>query len=271
MGNQQVRLLEIIVPTWYNDTIRGDYIMLKECEWCKKEFETQNVRKVYCSKNCGLKSNRRKHRDVSKLKFDYFKIQEIKTKKLNYIQRQVIIGGLIGDGSINKNYSYCLTQCDKQKEYLDYKTQLMGEIFQRKAKPYIKDNRMQWSTGSIKHPELIELRDIAYPDGKLTINSWIDEIDELGLTIWYLDDGCFNKDKRSLQCSLSTAAYSWDENIYLRDFLMNKFNIKSRILTIHDKRYDVDRYGLTINKGEAITFRQIVKPFTPRTMMYKIE
>lgn len=245
--------------------------MVKECKWCKKEFETQNVRKIYCSNSCKLKFNRRKHRDVSKLKFDYFKIKDIKAKSLNYIQRQIIVGGLIGDGSINKNYSYCLTQSDHQKEYLDYKIHLMGDIFQRVPKCYIKDGRKQWSIGSIKHPELIELRDRAYPNGKLTIGSWVDEINELGLAIWYLDDGSFNKNKQSLQCILSTDAYTEEGNIYLQKLILRKFNIKSSIIKVHDKRYNVIRYRLIINKHEAITFREIVRPFTPKTMMYKIE
>jgi len=244
--------------------------MFKKCEWCEKEYEYKSSKSKYCSNSCKLKASRMRNRDVSKLKFDFYKIQDIKKKELNYTQRQCILGGLIGDGSINRNSNYLITHCEKQLPYLEYKITLMGELFQRKPKKYKNKTGFQYCIGTIKHPTFEELRKIVYPNDKIKIGDWINEIDELGLAIWYLDDGTYNK-KHGGQCSLSTDAYSLEENETIRDFIENKFNIKASTTKYYDKRYDKTRYRTLFSRVEGEKLRDIVSKYTPECLKYKIK
>lgn len=244
--------------------------MFKKCEWCNKEYEYKSPKSKYCSNSCRLKASRMKNRDVSKLKFDYYKIQDIKNKDLNYNQMQCVLGGLIGDGSINKNCNYLITHCEEQLPYLEYKINLMEDLFQRKPKKYKNKNGFQYSVGTIKHPIFGKLRELVYPDDKIKIGNWINEIDELGLSIWYLDDGSYNK-KYGGQCSLSTDAYSLEENEIIKEFIEFKFNIKSSITKHYDKRYDKYRYRILFSKAEGEKLRNIVSKYTPECLKYKIK
>jgi hypothetical protein len=50
------------------------------------------------------------------------------TKKLNLNQKQLLIGLLIGDGTISSNYVFKLSHGENQKEYLEWKIQLLNKL-----------------------------------------------------------------------------------------------------------------------------------------------
>ena len=65
---------------------------------------------------------------------------------LSESQKQVIISGLLGDGCItttNSNSTYFVTNC-KYEEYIDYKSNLLGNLF--------KNKRLQEVNGYCKTP-----------------------------------------------------------------------------------------------------------------------
>jgi hypothetical protein len=118
------------------------------------------------------------------------------------ITRQVFLGGILGDGGLYKRgygryYYYAETHGITQANYLAWKRELVGEGFRgglcrvidrRKHRTVEKPN---WTTPS--HPIFTELRPQFYADGRgeksIIPDVVMEELDEFGLMIWYLDDG----------------------------------------------------------------------------------
>ena len=128
---------------------------------------------------------------------------DIKWQDLTNITRQVFLGGILGDGGLYRKkgygryYYYAETHGITQADYLAWKRALVGEGFRgllcrvidwRKDRAVEKPN---WTTPS--HPIFNELRPQFYAEGcgdkSIIPNVVMEELDEFGLMIWYLDDG----------------------------------------------------------------------------------
>ncbi|MBT4661502.1 MAG: hypothetical protein HOC18_06325 [Candidatus Marinimicrobia bacterium] len=125
---------------------------------------------------------------------------------------QVIIGSILGDGSIRgkldryRNFQFYECHESKQNDYVDWKTNILKEQFL--AKSWYKNRvgcggnsgrEMQTAT----HPIFTLLRDEFYPERihsrkQIIPTNRIEKLDELGLLIWYLDDGTHGRRKNRL-------------------------------------------------------------------------
>ncbi|MDK2821847.1 MAG: recombination protein RecA [Clostridia bacterium] len=245
---------------------------IKICINCGKEYTPVHNRKdgKYCSRACKDRyKNDKKPRLTDK---NYKKANIIKKQPLTKEQRQIIIGSLLGDGSINLENVFLITQSDKQKEYLDWKVKKLGSIIMRNPKAYHRKNGLtQWHIHSIKHPEIEEIRNKVYINGQKTLGKWINELNELGLAVWYMDDGSFNKNPNSLQCTISSDNFTEEENYQLKEFLKQRFSIEAKVQELKDKRYNILRYRLRINRHEADKLFELIRKYVPQCMKYKIK
>ena len=46
--------------------------------------------------------------------------------KINKESRNLLIGLLLGDGTISNNYVFKLSHCEQQRDYLEWKIKLLG-------------------------------------------------------------------------------------------------------------------------------------------------
>lgn len=83
----------------------------------------------------------------------------------------------------------------------------------------------------------------------------------LALAIWIMDDGC----KLGKGLKLATNSFSYDDNLYLVNLLLNKYNIKS---TIHKTGTD-NQYNIYIWTESMPTLVNLVKPYIIPSMKYK--
>lgn len=188
----------------------------------------------------------------------------------------VIIGMLYGDGSINKKYPSTLTLCQSgaQKEYLEYKIQIlqhlglkackMREMHCKNREPaYIidfTDQRIKWFYEKFYDA-----------DHKRKVNiSLLRHLTPIGLAIWYMDDGnlVFKKDNDyAKDCSafcLNTQAFSYADHLLLVKFFKKKFRMEPHINK--DKKYN----KLYFPAKYAKDFFNLIRPYIPSTMDYKI-
>ena len=121
---------------------------------------------------------------------------------LSESQKQVIISGIFGDGSIvttNSNSTYFTTNC-KYLEYLNYKKELLGELFSSLSQ--VKKNGFCktpiWILRSKSSNKLLELK-------TLPINDLLDNLNNLGIALWFYDDGSLHK--KSLFYNLNTHSF----------------------------------------------------------------
>ena len=141
-------------------------------------------------------------------------------------QLQVFLTSQLGDGCIatsNSNSTYYITNC-KYEEYIDFKIALLGDWFKNKRR--INKN------GFAKTP-IWEMRSKSSNFLLFVKNAQIDDIinglDELGIALWFYDDGSLHKTK--LFYNLNTHKFSKEiqERVFIPFF--NKFGIYPKLRT----------------------------------------
>ena len=191
------------------------------------------------------------------------------------IQKAVIIGSILGDGFLqktgSKNARLRLEHSLKQKEYLIWKCQILGNYFQSKPQILERNNpifdktyqyiRAQSYSGS----ELGKLCRLFYIDGKKVIPSKISDLfkDPLCLAIWFMDDGYYYQ--RDKIAYLYLPKYNQASINNLLNVLKVNFNL-APILKVKKR----GEYVLNFSVEETKKLVQIIKPFVISSMKYKI-
>jgi hypothetical protein len=207
-------------------------------------------------------------------------LAELSSKgSLSSLQREVLIGALLGDGTLHKgknavnvNFKYELTE--KSKELVD----CLYFIFQDLVGTPPRLQRRTRSGNSIwfctyRLPELRHWQNIFYaldaqgnnvrrvPD---QLHKWITP---LSLAIWFMDDG--NKGTEG-GYYFHTQYFTLGEARKLQQILGKKFHLE---VSVHyDEQRNTNRkyLSLYILKGSVAKFNTLVEPFILPCMQYKL-
>lgn len=192
---------------------------------------------------------------------------------LNYIENQVVLGSLLGDSSISKtNRHSCRFRCvhsSSQKDYISFKHFLLERIIPSG----IKDIRkiVKFPNGKefdAKHLSIqsrtnrifSELRELCYPNNKKDISKeWLDQLDELGLCFFYLDDGSLYSNSNAVFCM---HAFSDKSKQLFISYLYCRFGILSKMAKDGNRLY--------IDSKNTKKFHKLICEFVPISMQYKI-
>ena len=191
-------------------------------------------------------------------------------------QKQMVMGSLLGDGTITESGAYSCSHSIKQKEYFDHKMQVLFNLhsncFQRYAYLAI-DNvnlvndteSLHFTTGCNKY--LYELRNIYYPNGKkiFPYEYLKDNLEAEGLAYWYCDDGGINSRTYS---NLFTYGYSVSEQEMMLKLFKDKFGLEARIKIDNSKVRN--NCFLSFDRFNTIILIDLVEPYLVPTMRYKI-
>ena len=202
-----------------------------------------------------------------KFRIRTFKRWERHNIQIEEKQEQIIIGCLLGDGSISKdNRNSCHQSClefkqgPKQKDYLWWKYHQLKNLCISEPKEL---NNGQWRFRTVNHPVFSEMRKFWYPEKtKIISYSLIDKINILGLSVWFMDDG--SNSNQGLFLKFCTCGFSYNENIILRNVLQDKFQIKSQIRIYGGYNH------LVIETGNRLKFINLIKPFIVPCLNYKL-
>lgn len=158
--------------------------------------------------------------------------------KLTPLQRQVIIWGTLGDGHIDKRENqsmYIESHTIDEKDYLFWKYELLKPMFNNpptfykgKVITHLNNKAYQckdyYRMSSKVVDDLVSIRDMDRIEK-------IKTLDELGLSLYMLDDGSRGK----YTWELCLAMFSDEEKEYFLNECKKKFDINGRIMT--DNRY----------------------------------
>ena len=200
--------------------------------------------------------------------------------KFNKESRNLLISMLLGDGTISNNYVFKLSHGYKQKEYLEWKINLLNEygIKNNGLKEYI--STKGYNTGDIVYysqlsviPFIKLLRRIIYKPKKNYSNRKIlNRLNALGVAIWYMDDGHINIRKTNdkihgFYIKIATCL-SKENNQIIIDYFKEVWNI-----SFYQFKEGKDTYSLCCGTQEGIKFIEIVKPYIEScpSMIYKIQ
>lgn len=208
----------------------------------------------------------------NRLKLKLLKGERIMPKVLNITedQFQVFLGSMLGDGhfrktSENGGVSLIICHCAKQKSYLEYKKQILGElandIYIKKITDYrFKNPEYEEVYLSTKaNLDLVEFYNNWYTPKKEVYAEDLYKITPLGLAIWYMDDGSKIKEGGGLLC---TNAFSIESLKIIQEMFLTKFDIK---VSIYEKSHQI-----YIPVKEFIKFAELIKPYIIEDMYYKL-
>jgi len=185
---------------------------------------------------------------------------------------QLLIGSILGDGSFMKqekpehNSRLSIAHSAKQAEYAIWKYKLLDSyglagkirkniiVSDRYKNGFITEYRFK----SKAHLLFTSYRKMFYPCGiKTIVYENIKCLGDLGLAIWYMDDGY----KHSVSYALSACGFTVKELEILVKVLEENFNIKA---TIHASKI------LYIAAESREKFKSIIYPYILPSLRYKL-
>ena len=198
--------------------------------------------------------------------------------KITKDSRNLLIGLLMGDGTISNNYVFKLSHGEKQKEYLEWKINLLKDygIRTNGLKEYYSTcgynigNKVYYT--QLKITNFIKLlRRIVYkPKKNYSNRKLLNRLTPEGIAIWYMDDGHINIRKTNdkihgFYIKISTCLSKEDNQIII-DYFKEVWNIS--FYQFKEKQY----YSLCCGTQEGIKFIELIKPTveTCPSMLYKI-
>jgi len=99
---------------------------------------------------------------------------------------------------------------------LHIKTRIYNQ-YEKQQKKYYKKISMR----SKSLPELVSYRNLFYPSGKKAVTKDIlNKVNELGLTVWYCDDGSYHFTQRAVR--LMTDSFSHNEQVIIQKWFKDK-------------------------------------------------
>jgi hypothetical protein len=201
----------------------------------------------------------------------------------------VIVGMLLGDGSICKKYTHKLTLCqgEKQKDYLDLKCEILKSFGYKMFAVRTNINGFGDGSNGKKYKKfIVDFGDKRnewfyrkfYGGGKRKITyQFIRHLNQYGLAIWFMDDGNNQMSKKKSKkhpegvrqnyYCLNTQGYSYEENVMLQEMLEKKFGLISNIHK--DKKYFKLYFGAKGNGAK--TLANLVRPYIHPMFNYKLD
>lgn len=177
-------------------------------------------------------------------------------------QKSIIVGKLLGDGSLRRKVNTLLeiNHSYKQKDYVFWLYEKFKKYVATPPKLRVSGtNRFSYRFTTLSSPELNEFYETFYTKNHKKFISQDIRLNSLTLAIWFMDDGC--KSRRSVY--LNTQQFSFDEQLILLE-LLKHLNLKATLNK--DKNYYRIRFS-----GESIDeFIDMVKPYVLPSMLYKL-
>ncbi|HWC10574.1 MAG TPA: recombinase RecA [Acidimicrobiales bacterium] len=196
--------------------------------------------------------------------------------RLSGFQWEVVLGGLMGDGSLSPTRSghgarYRFGHGARQTSYCDWKASLFENVD--------KSRSVRASDGAVfcdlaPLPELAELRRAVYVGGqKVLSDDYLKQLKPLSLAIWYMDDGTFALRAKGVQArtregsgrsEICVQAMEPTTRTRLAAYLADTWGIRPKLVSRSGKAFFV------FDKDETAKLHALVAPFVHPSMEYKL-
>ena len=196
-----------------------------------------------------------------------------KTLKLTDLQREILIGTLLGDGHLEtqnqgRTYRLKIEHTFWQKEYTDWLyrifkdwvlTQLQEKIQKVNGIP-----RKKYWFSTISHGAFRFYAQQFYQNKKKILPRLIQKwLSPLTIAVWYMDDGSIKSD-RHRALILNTQCFTKKENQKLIEIIKKKFDIE---MSLRPQR---QQWQLYIGSLSVEKFIQLIWPYVLPSMRYKL-
>ena len=191
-------------------------------------------------------------------------------------QKQIILGGLLGDASFYKEKKYIsFSQSEKQLNYIKWKYSMFYNDEKHLHSVYNTWNNQRYLRyyfyyylNSNNALYSFINKNLYSNEGRKKISlKYLNELTPLGLAIWWMDDGCMCLSKRNRYGKLSTHCFNYEEHILLQKYFKEKWNINVAI------KQEKECYFLRFNVEDLKKLIKIIYPYVTQVdgMSYKID
>jgi hypothetical protein len=202
-----------------------------------------------------------------------------KTLKLTKIQREVLIGLLLGDGSMQNGRTYRLMHVQggrKKDVYTNHLFQIFGPwiLTPPKLSPFRSGGGNykrgeSWRLSILSHGNLRFYGKLFYKDGDKKLPKRIGKfLTARGLAYWYMDDGSI-KSKQSKGVLFNTQSFTLNEVKLLCTVLLSKFGIQASPRRTPSEEKKGAAWQIYISGKSFITFSQLISPYLLPKLAYK--
>lgn len=200
-------------------------------------------------------------------------MKNYKEIKIENDLKQLLIGSLLGDGCFcsagkhTKNKCLSIAHSSKQKEYLKYKWDILNKynLVSPIVEYHLNNKRYShelvgYRFRSKLHPIFTDIRNKYYDSNghKRVYKEFVEDIDALGLAIWYMDDGYVTKNS----CILSTCSFTLEEQSLLANILLDKFELHFNVGKNDNSMY--------LQAKDFSKFVELIKDYIIPSMQYKL-
>ncbi len=180
---------------------------------------------------------------------------------LTEMQRSVIVGSLLGDGSMRckRNALLEVNHCLKQRVYVDWKWTIFKNLV--KTPPKVRNGngcRKAYRFTTLSLPQLTPFYAAFYAAGRKAIPDL--ELTPLALAVWFMDDGC----KSRSTVYLNTQQFDEGGQTRLLTMLARQCGVNGSLN--RDKTYR--RIRIAVHSMER--FRALIEPYLLPEMRYKL-
>jgi recombination protein RecA len=200
-------------------------------------------------------------------------------KKITEVQKQVILGSLLGDGSIRYpkrllrglGCGIIMMQSEKHLSYIRLKEKVMSHhVTSVKVQKTGWNKAPMYRVGTECSPlisDLINRLRITDRYGKKIVSKeWLNGLTPLGIAIWYCDGGSLCT-KKSLSVRLSTHGFPKEQTEKIIIYFQEVWGIE--FLIVPEVRRGKILYSLRANKDSSEKFLKLISDYIPEGMAYK--
>lgn len=226
-----------------------------------------HTKNVVCTPNHRFYVKRHGYVEANDLIVHEHIISYVKGKKLTNIQKSVLIGKMLGDGSLRKpnsgNFGVCYSHSEKQLEYLKYCYNILGDLSNQNIDTIISGyGSTMYRTNTCFDRSITELFDKWEINGIKEFPSNV-KLDPISIAFWYMDDGSLShSDKQKDRACFATNGFS-EKSIDNLLKELNKFNIKG-------VKYNSKGWRIRLNKDDAEKLFLLIRKYIPDDMQYKL-
>ena len=195
--------------------------------------------------------------------------------------REIILGSLLGDGSLKihkgyRNARFSFRHSETQSGYFHWKVNLLKKIssnkdvFLQKPDGFSANHKLRYQSKALE--ELTELYRLTHKRNKFTIRrKWLNQMTPLSLAIWWFDDGSLiSNSRKGVFC---TDGFSKESVTILARYLKVVWDINAHVAPIGRKRNGRQEqyWRLWIRSTDELKkFLRIILPHTPKSMLSKV-
>ncbi len=197
--------------------------------------------------------------------------------------REIILGSLLGDGSLKihrpyKNARFSFRHSVRQKEYFWWKANLLKEVageksvfIQKNDGGFSKNPKLRFQSKAME--SLTDLYQLTHKKGKLNIRrKWLNMMGPLALAIWWQDDGSIIANgRKGVFC---TDGFDEKPVKIISRYLKKVWGIKTKVSPIRKKKFSKKEkyFRLYIHSTEDLKkfFRTILPHIHVPEMLTKV-